>query len=118
LTDFSRLLARHASRRGLADHKWSITTSGGCEKSTFGGPNPPIWCVAALARCNHITLRTAPARMAGFDSIKGVNNQFLWYYDTVRQVVHDSHASLRLLNKHAQALQSSFINPLRHYDKS
>jgi len=56
--------------------------------------------------------------MAGFDSIKGVNNQFLWYYDTVRQVVHDSHASLRLLNKHAQALQSSFINPLRHYDKS
>jgi hypothetical protein len=51
LTDFSRLLARHASRLGLADHKWSITTSGRREKSTFGGPNPSNWCVAALARC-------------------------------------------------------------------
>ncbi|MEP1846426.1 MAG: hypothetical protein ABJJ84_21020 [Anderseniella sp.] len=51
LTDFSRLLARHASRTGLSDHKWSITTSGEREKPAFGGPNPSIWCVAALARC-------------------------------------------------------------------
>jgi hypothetical protein len=50
LTGFSRLLTRHASRRGLADHKWSITTSSRREKPAFGGTNPSIWCVAALAR--------------------------------------------------------------------
>jgi len=50
LTGFSRLLAKHASRLGLTDHKWSITTSGGREKPAFGGPNPSIWCVAALVR--------------------------------------------------------------------
>jgi len=70
LTDFSRLLVRHASRRGLADHKWSITTPSGREKPAFGGPNPSIWCVAALARYTRIALRTAPARMNGFASIK------------------------------------------------
>ena len=32
LTAFLRLLARHASRRGLVDHKRSITTSSGREK--------------------------------------------------------------------------------------
>jgi len=42
LTDFSRLLVRHASRLGLADQKWSITTSSGREKPAFGGPNPSI----------------------------------------------------------------------------
>jgi len=31
LTDFSRLLVRHASRLGLVDHKWSITKSSGLE---------------------------------------------------------------------------------------
>jgi len=58
LTDFSRLLARHASRLGLVDHKWSITTSGGLEKPAFGGPNPSIWCVASLAR--YTVSRCAP----------------------------------------------------------
>ena len=58
LTDFSRLPARYASRGSLADHKWNITTSGGREKPAFGGPNPSIWCVAALARCT--TSRCAP----------------------------------------------------------
>jgi hypothetical protein len=29
---------------------------------------------------HRIALRTAPARMVGFDSIKSVNSQFLWYY--------------------------------------
>jgi len=29
LTGFSRLLARHGSRRGLADHKWAVTQSEG-----------------------------------------------------------------------------------------
>jgi hypothetical protein len=71
--------SRHASRRGLSDHKWSITMSGGREKPAFGGPNPSIWCVAPLARCTGIALRTAPARVAGFDSIKGFSNCFLWY---------------------------------------
>ncbi|WP_337659747.1 hypothetical protein [Anderseniella sp. Alg231-50] len=79
LTDFSRLLARHASHLGLTDHKWSITTSGGREKSAFGGPNPSIWCVAALARYTGIALRAAPARVNGFDSIKWVSNPFVWY---------------------------------------
>ena len=50
LTVFSRLLARHAPRRGLVDRKRGITTSSGREKAAFGGPNSPIWCVAALAR--------------------------------------------------------------------
>ncbi|MEP5886089.1 MAG: hypothetical protein ABJ297_08135 [Anderseniella sp.] len=79
LTDFSRLPARHASRLGLADHKWSITTSGEREKPASGGPNPSIWCVAALARCTRIAPRTTPARMNGFGSINWVNNHFLWY---------------------------------------
>jgi hypothetical protein len=74
LTDFSRLPVRHASRRGLPDHKWSITTSGEREKPAFGGPNPSIWCVAALARYTGIALRTASARVNGFDTIKWVNN--------------------------------------------
>jgi len=49
------------------DHKWSITTSSGREKAAFGGSNPSIRCVAALARVN------------GFTSIKWVNNHFRWY---------------------------------------
>ena len=64
---FFAFAGRHASRRGLVDHKWSITTSGGREKPAFGGPNPSIWCVAALAR---YIPRTAPARVNGFDTIK------------------------------------------------
>jgi len=28
---------------------------------------------------HRIALRTTPARMNGFDSIKGVSNYFLWY---------------------------------------
>ena len=35
LTDFSRLLARHALRGGLVDHKRSITTPSGREKPAF-----------------------------------------------------------------------------------
>ena len=50
LTGFSRLLARHVRRRGLDDHKPGITTSSGRENPAFGGPNPPICGVAALAR--------------------------------------------------------------------
>ena len=73
LTDFSRLLARHASRGGLVDHKGSITTSSEREKPVFGGPNPSIWCVAALARCTASRYAPRPARVNGFDAIKWVN---------------------------------------------
>ena len=61
LTAFSRLLARHASCRGLVDLKRSITTSSGREKTALG------WAkFAHLVRCgacpmHHIALRTAPA---------------------------------------------------------
>jgi hypothetical protein len=51
LTDISRLLARHGSRRGLADHKWTVTLSSGREKPAFGGPYLSIGVVAALTRC-------------------------------------------------------------------
>jgi len=44
------LLAKHALRRGLIDHKRSITTSSGLKNMAFGGPNPAIGVVAALAR--------------------------------------------------------------------
>jgi len=53
LTGFSQPPARHAFRRGLVDHKGGITTSGGREKPAFGGPNPPIGVVSALARYQH-----------------------------------------------------------------
>jgi hypothetical protein len=29
---------------------------------------------------HRIALHTAPARVVGFDSIKGLNNHFLWYH--------------------------------------
>jgi hypothetical protein len=35
--------SRHASRRGLADHKWSITMSGGREKPVKGVNNCFLW---------------------------------------------------------------------------
>ncbi|MGB5214558.1 MAG: hypothetical protein WBN88_13045, partial [Anderseniella sp.] len=79
LTDFSRLPARHASRRGLSDHKWSITTSGGRENPVSDGPNPSIWCVVALSLYYCIALRTAAARVADFDSVKRVNSWFFCY---------------------------------------
>jgi hypothetical protein len=50
LTEFSRLLTRHDFRRGLVDHKTSITMLIGRENSAFGGPNPSIDVVASLAR--------------------------------------------------------------------
>jgi len=37
LTWFSRLLARHVPRRGLVDHKWTVTQSSGRENQAFGG---------------------------------------------------------------------------------
>jgi len=51
LTEFSRLLTRHACRRGQVDHKTSITMFRKCENPAFGGPNPSIGVVASLARC-------------------------------------------------------------------
>jgi len=46
---------------------------------------------AHLVRCgactmHHIVLRTAPARVAGFGSIKRVNSQFLWYQLTLTHI--------------------------------
>ena len=35
---------------------------------------------------HRIALRTTPARMNGFDSIKWVNNYFLWYYDIENRI--------------------------------
>jgi len=50
LTDFSRLLARQISRRGLVDHKRNLTQSSEREKPACGGPNPAIGSVPALAK--------------------------------------------------------------------
>jgi len=50
LTDLPRLLARHACRRGLVDHKASKTTSRKRGKSASGGPNQSIIIVEQLAR--------------------------------------------------------------------
>ena len=66
-------------RHGLADHKRTITKSSGRENAAFGGPNPPVGVVPALARCASIALRAAPSRASGFDSIRWVNNCFLWF---------------------------------------
>ncbi len=101
LTDFSRLLSRRASRRGLVDHKRSITTSSGREKPACRVEDAlsarwcvedalsARWCVedalsarwwaksVHLVRCGacpmpRIARRTAPARLNGFGSIKWV----------------------------------------------
>ena len=79
LTGFSRLLARHASRHGLVEHKRSITTSSGRERPAFGGPNSPIRCASGACPMPRIALRIAPAGLNEFGSIKWVNNSFLWY---------------------------------------
>nr|WP_306268276.1 DM13 domain-containing protein [Pararhizobium sp. IMCC3301] len=42
LTGFARLPARHTSRRGLHDHKGSVTTSGRRANLAFGAPYQPI----------------------------------------------------------------------------
>jgi len=81
LTVFSRLLARHASRRGLVDHKWSITTSGGREKPTFGGPNPSIWCVAALAR---YTVSRYALRLPECTDLTPSNGSIITFFGIIR----------------------------------
>jgi len=63
LTWFSRPLARHVPRRGLVDHKWTVTQSSGRENQAFGGPNQPTGCVAAFARCT--TSRCTPRLTGG-----------------------------------------------------
>ena len=70
MTDFSRLLARHASRRGLVDHKRSITLSSGREKPAFRWAKSVHLVRYGACPIHRIALRTAPARLNGFDSIK------------------------------------------------
>ncbi|MEL7527212.1 MAG: hypothetical protein AAFN16_15645 [Pseudomonadota bacterium] len=41
---------------------------------------PAICCVAALARCDGIALRTTPDRVDRFDAMKWVSIYEGWYY--------------------------------------
>ncbi|MEO0980678.1 MAG: hypothetical protein AAFY24_25685 [Pseudomonadota bacterium] len=41
---------------------------------------PAIGCVAALARCDGIALRTTPDRVDRFDAMKWVSIYEGWYY--------------------------------------
>jgi len=72
LTGYLRLVARHGSRRGLVDHKWTVTQSSGRKNPAFGGPNQPPGCVAALARCP--TSRCAP-RLTG---------ELIWHHQMIQ----------------------------------
>jgi len=72
LTDFSRLLARQVSRRGLVDHMRKLTQSSGREKTAFGGPNQAIGVVPLLAQPPR--LRCAP-RLAERPDLAPSNDQ-------------------------------------------
>ncbi len=71
LTAFLRLLARHASRRGLVDHKRSMTTSSGRRNTAFGGPNPAIGRRYGTWPMTHIALRSVTSRVTGFGPSNG-----------------------------------------------
>ncbi len=55
LTGFQCLLARHAFRLGLADHKESIPKSRKRGKPAFGGPNQLVSAIPKLARYQYRT---------------------------------------------------------------
>jgi len=52
----------------------------GQKNPAFGGMKPAIGCVAALARCVCIALRTTPGRVDRFDAMKWVSIDDGWYY--------------------------------------
>ncbi len=48
---------------------------------------------------HRIALRTAPARVTGFDSIKRVNSRFLWYYGSKAIYPDDQPAMLAAIRR-------------------
>ena len=64
LTGFPFPPVRRGSRRGAGPPQAERNAAGGQGNPAFGGARRPSGCVAALARCAGIALRTAPARRA------------------------------------------------------